>query len=396
MKAFRHFLRRVAPIALVAGAALSAAGSAVAAQQPGPQPKTTRRVIIREDTSETMRVTVVLDGLDSLLRTLAQSRALEERIGIALREYAGAPASETRKRGLEEQLRMISRTNLQLMSKIQMACTTRPHRTSDAMPEGYLGVTFGTSGEVRRENNGPEVYRFDEPPEIISVESGSPADRAGVRSGDRMVGIDGHEVVGRDVVFAQLLMPGRKLPLRVDRDGHEQTIVVLVQKRPDGFGDTCNDLDLTMSPMRTPGVSLLAPVPGTRGMIWRTPVPPRAAVAPEAPSAPSVPFAWTFEPPPPVAIAGFSSLVAGAQLTTLTEDFKDLTGADGGVLVQRVAPETPAALAGLKGGDVIVEAGGRQVTSARLLQRLIGEADSRILKLKVVRKGKARTVWLKW
>ncbi|HEY5490797.1 MAG TPA: PDZ domain-containing protein, partial [Gemmatimonadaceae bacterium] len=69
---------------------------------------------------------------------------------------------------------------------------------------------------------------------------------------------------------------------------------------------------------------------------------------------------------------------------------------DGGVLVQRVAPETPAARAGLKGGDVIVEAGGRQVTSARLLQRLISDTDARSLKLKVVRKGKARTVWLKW
>ncbi len=399
MKGFRHFLRRAAPMVLVVGAVMTADADSAAAQRPRAEPRTTRGVIIREDTSENLRVTVVLEGLDSLLRTLAQSRALEERIGIALREYAGAPASETRKRALEEQLQKISQNNLQLMSKIQMACTTRPHRTSDAIPEGYLGVTFGTSGEVRRENNGPEVYRFDEPPEIISVESGSPADRAGVRSGDRMIGIDGREVMGRDVVFAHLLVPGRKLPLRVDRDGREQNIVVLVQKRPEGFGDTCNDLDLTISPMRTPGVAQVAPVPGFRGMIFsRTLAPPRAAAAPEAPGAPSTPSApvWSFEMPPPVAIAGFSSLVAGAQLTTLTEDFKDLTGADGGVLVQRVAPETPAARAGLKGGDVIVEAGGRQVTSARLLQRLISDTDARSLKLKVVRKGKARTVWLKW
>lgn len=401
MKVTRYFLRRAAPMFLVVGAVMAADADSADAQRPRAEPRTTRGVIIREDTSENLRVTVVLEGLDSLLRTLAQSRVLEERIGIALREYAGAPASETRKRALEEQLQKISRTNLQLMSRIQMACTTRPHRTSDAIPEGYLGVTFGTSGEVRRENNGPEVYRFDEPPEIISVESGSPADRAGVRGGDRMVGIDGHEVVGRDVVFAHLLVPGRKLPLRVDRDGREQNIVVLVQKRPEGFGDTCNDLDLTISPMRTPGVAQVAPVPGIRGMIFsRTPAPPRAA-APEAPGVPGAPGApsapiWSFEMPPPVALSGFSSLVAGAQLTTLTEDFKDLTGADGGVLVQRVAPETPAALAGLKGGDVIVEAGGRQVTSARLLQRLIGDTDSRSLKLKVVRKGKARTVWLKW
>jgi S1-C subfamily serine protease len=97
-----------------------------------------------------------------------------------------------------------------------------------------------------------------------------------------------------------------------------------------------------------------------------------------------------------VAISGFSSIVAGAQLTTLTDDFKEVLGTDAGVLVQRVVPESPAAIAGLKGGDVIVEAADRPVTSARLLQRMIGDSEPRTLKLKVVRKGKARTVWLKW
>ncbi len=46
--------------------------------------------------------------------------------------------------------------------------------------------------------------------------------------------------------------------------------------------------------------------------------------------------------------------------------------------------------------DVIVEAADRPVPSARLLQRMIGDSDQSSLKLKVVRKGKARTVWLKW
>lgn len=398
-----HFLRRVAPIALLAGAVMAADAGSAAAQRPRAEPRTTRGVVVRVDTGETMQVTVVLDGLDSLLRVLMQSRALEERIGIALREFAGAPASETRKRGLEEQLQKISQNNLQLMSRIQMACA-RPTSRGQS-PEGYLGVTFGISGEVRRETNGVEIYRFDEPPEIISVESGSPADRAGIRSGDRMVAIDGHEVVGRDVLFSQLLVPGRKLPLRVDRDGRDQTIVVHVQKRPDGFGDQCDDLELTMLPLRTPGVARLAPVPGTRRFTFtRTPAPPRAVSAPDAPDAPSAPTAprasvWNIEPPPPVAMTGFggfSSFLAGAQITALTDDFKELTGADGGVMVQRVSPESQAALAGLKGGDVIVEAGDRQVTSVRLLQRLVSDAAERSLKLKVVRKGKARTVWLRW
>ena len=396
MRVSLPFMRRLAPSVLLACVAVPV--GVAAAQQAGSAPRTTRHVIIREDTSENVKVTVVLEGLDSLMRALAQSRALEERIGIALREYSGAPASETRKRALNEQLQKIAHNNLQLMSRIQMACTSR--RTRDQSPVGYLGVTFNGAYDVKRELNGPEVFRFQEPPEIVSVEAGSPAERAGVRGGDRMIAIDGRDVVGHDVLFGQLLVPGRKLPLRVDRDGREHTVVVQVQKRPEGFGDQCSDLDLSILPMHTPSGSTM---PGARVMVFpRAPSspkvasPPEAAAAPSAPSAPDAMSVWTFETPPPVVIAGFPIVVAGAQVTTLTDDFKDLTGAESGVLVQRVVPETPAATAGLRGGDVIVEAGDRSVTSVRLLQRQVNDADARSLKLKVVRKGKARTVWIRW
>ncbi|MCX5761081.1 MAG: PDZ domain-containing protein [Gemmatimonadetes bacterium] len=396
MRVSLPFMRRLAPSVLLACVAVPV--GVAAAQQAGSAPRTTRHVIIREDTSENVKVTVVLEGLDSLMRALAQSRALEERLGIALREFSGAPASETRKRALNEQLQKIAHNNLQLMSRIQMACTSR--RTRDQSPVGYLGVTFNGAYDVKRELNGPEVFRFQEPPEIVSVEAGSPAERAGVRGGDRMIAIDGRDVVGHDVLFGQLLVPGRKLPLRVDRDGREHTVVVQVQKRPEGFGDQCSDLDLSILPMHTPSGSTM---PGARVMVFpRAPSspklasPPEAAAAPSAPSAPDAMSVWTFETPPPVAIAGFPIVVAGAQVTTLTDDFKDLTGAESGVLVQRVVPETPAATAGLRGGDVIVEAGDRSVTSVRLLQRLVNDADARSLKLKVVRKGKARTVWIRW
>jgi C-terminal processing protease CtpA/Prc len=362
-------------------------------------------VYVRVDTNDAMKVTVVLEGLDSLMRSLVQSRMLEERIGMALREYSAQAASASQRRALEEQLRAIAEKNVQLMSKIQMACTVR--RSSDRAPEGYLGVTFAINGTVKREGNGPEVYRFEEAPEVITVETGSPADKVGMRRGDRIVAFEGRDVVGRDVVLSQMLVPGRKLPVRFARDGSEQNVVVLVQKRPAGFADDCSNLDLAMTPTVVVGAP---PSPGAAPRPFsysypRTPAPARApsppsSATPAAPASPETPTAppavWSFAAPPPVAIAGFSSYVAGAQLTTLTDDFKELTGADAGVMIQRVAPETPAATAGLKGGDVIVEAGDMPVTSARILQRLISSSDEHALKLKVVRKGKTRTVWLKW
>jgi S1-C subfamily serine protease len=397
MKQFPNFVWRVVPVALMAGAVFGATVGAVGAQQTT-SPRSGRTVTVRVDTSDHMKVTVVMEGLDSLIRSLAQSRMLEDRIGMALREYsaqANAQANLARRQALEEQLQKIAESNLKLMSKIQMACSNR--KPADRAPEGYLGVTFNITGTVKRELNGPELYRFDEPPEIISVETGSPADRAGLRRGDRIVALDGRDVVGRDVILAQSLVPGRKLPVRIAREGREQSLTVLVQKRPDGFGDECADIELTLAPMRPQLQG--HPSPESRAFTFvrpATPRPPKAPATAAVPDAPPAPSVWTFEAPPPVAISGFSSIVAGAQVTTLTEDFKELTGADAGVMVQRVLPETPAATAGLKGGDVIVEAGDQPVMNARVLQRIISDADERSLKLKVVRKGKSRTVWLRW
>ncbi|MDP2953485.1 MAG: peptide ABC transporter substrate-binding protein, partial [Chloroflexota bacterium] len=67
------------------------------------------------------------------------------------------------------------------------------------------------------------------------------------------------EVVGRDVVLAQHLVPGRRLPVRITRDGREQDVTVLVQKRPEGFGDQCTDLDLWLAPVRVGGQALKSP-----------------------------------------------------------------------------------------------------------------------------------------
>jgi hypothetical protein len=395
MRQFLNLKWRVAPVALMAGAIFGATAGAAGAQQ-ATSPRAGRTLTVRVDTSDNTKVTVVLEGLDSLMRSLAQSRVLEERIGMALREYSSAQQNLTRRQALEEQLQKITESNLKLLSKIQMACSSR--KPADRAPEGYLGVTFNITGTVKREGSGPEVYRFDEPPEIISVETGSPAARAGLRRGDHIIALDGRDVVGRDVILAQMLSPGRKLPVRIAREGREQSFTVQVQKRPEGFGDECSDIELALAPMR-PQLQGHG-MPEGRAFTFVRPTTPRTPKAPPtvmpAPDAPPTPSVWTFEAPPPVAISGFSSIVAGAQLTTLTDDFKDLTGAEGGVLVQRVLPETPAAAAGLKGGDVIVEAGDRLVTNARMLQRIIGDDDDRNLKLKVVRKGKARTVWLRW
>jgi hypothetical protein len=59
-------------------------------------------------------------------------------------------------------------------------------------PAGWFGFGISCNCSVYREESGePPVWQFKEPPEVFSVEPGSPADRAGLQRGDVLVEIDG-------------------------------------------------------------------------------------------------------------------------------------------------------------------------------------------------------------
>ncbi|MBD0321350.1 MAG: PDZ domain-containing protein, partial [Gemmatimonadetes bacterium] len=67
--------------------------------------------------------------------------------------------------------------------------------------------------------------------------------------------------------------------------------------------------------------------------------------------------------------------VAGAELSELNPELARYFRVDDGVLVLQVARSTPAARAGLQGGDVIVRAAGRSVGSVADLRRAFGERE---------------------
>ena len=85
----------------------------------------------------------------------------------------------------------------------------------------------------------------------------------------------------------------------------------------------------------------------------------------------------------------------GVLIQDLTPDIAEAmrVEADGGAVISRVVPESPAAEAGLKAGDVILSLDGKAVASSAELRNRIGlMAPGRKVELGVVRKGRRLTV----
>lgn len=88
--------------------------------------------------------------------------------------------------------------------------------------------------------------------------------------------------------------------------------------------------------------------------------------------------------------------VAGAELTPLDPDLAEyFRGARRGLLVLRVAPGSPAARAGLRPGDVITRAAGREIDSVAALRQLLdAPPGAGSLEIRLVRHGRRQSVTL--
>jgi C-terminal processing protease CtpA/Prc len=330
---------------------------------------------------------IVINGaaIQRLVSELLSSRAMEETIAHSLREAAGERQDPRRLEELQAELGRIARKNASLISAIELRCARE-----DAPPEGYLGVTF-SDVSISRKDNEPAIYEFGDRPVIYSVDPGSPAAAAGIRNGDVLVAVGGQDA-RRPIALSSLLKPGSRVVVRVTRDGQPRDFAVLVGKRPVTFGGPCANVEDMIAPERSaPMIFYRTPAPGAPPRPPRTTGMAAAPVAPEAPEGLPAPPAWGLLP----GLAS-GSLVAGARLTPVDDDWRELVGVDKGLVVTDVSPGSPAREAGLRKGDVIVSVDDTPVSSVRVLQRALSISESRSVRLQVVRKGKAQAITLRW
>ncbi len=354
-------------IALAVGAVLVPA-QRLAAQQTG-------RVEGREGRPQGRRDTVVLRVVTTgneaeVLRVVNELRSREARI---LRALADVPFDRpNERRELEEELARISREAFTVISVIESRCLEE----QATAPSGYLGVNITSEVEVNDQ-------RVNARSVITSVEPGSPAERAGVAPGDRLLSVAGRDARERLPELAGVLEPGRRVAVRVEREGREREFQVTVAPRPRGWDHGCPRFERALQPLR--GVRASAAVP---------PTPPAPAAAPAAPAAPMV-FAYGTSSGGGRAIGYF----AGAQFRALDDDWRNVLGlrrGTEGVLVNEVAPGSPAAAAGLRVGDVITSINGTTATSPLVVVRLLSLDEDRQAALRVIRARDARSVTFRW
>lgn len=242
-------------------------------------------------------------------------------------------------------------------------------------PSGYLGVSFdGPNTEEHR--RGERIIRFYAYPRIALVEPSSPADRAGIRSGDTLVAMNGIDVVEKEISLTRMLVPDEPLLLRLRRDGTATDLRVVVGRPP-----------AYVVQRSTPSVGALAPSAPEMTARVSTRAGRAAQVAPAAPvaAAPTVASVWVY-----------SSGVAGAKVESVTDGLGKALGVSNGVLVLRVGPGTPAHRAGLRDGDVIVRVAGSDVRTVRDLQQQLEHNDGgRGVRLVIVRDRKQRELTLR-
>jgi C-terminal processing protease CtpA/Prc len=365
--------------------------------------------------SGTVRTRATQFNEDEIIRLVNELRAREARL---LRELANTPADDiVARRNLEQQLARVSREAFSVMSVIESRCGEQ----QAAVSNGYLGVTI-TSEYQARDRNAEIVGRTM----ITSVEPGSPAEAAGIHAEDRLLSVGGRDARNDLPRLSDLLQPGRRLPVVVERDGKPMEFMVTVAPRPQRMRTACPEFERAMQPLRmgsvarvwvrdsaddngnrvvtilpAPSIQPGPPMPGTPPAV-RAPL--NRGSAPNPPTPPS-------PPTPPAATAplvflygvtnGATSEIAyfnGAQFRSLDDDWRSVLGVRNGtdgVLVNEVAAGSAAAAAGLKSGDVVLSVDGTIATSPLVLARLLSLTDADQSTLRVWRARDTRTVTIR-
>lgn len=233
----------------------------------------------------------------------------------------------------------------------------------------YLGVQ---TQEINKENFAKYGLREVRGVAVEKVVENSPAAAAGLQNGDVIVKFNGEQVTGTRKLTRLIseVAPDHQATVTILRNGAEREITVTMGKRElpqfQSSGMTFGDFE---------------------------PMLPQIQALPRAPRMPNAPF------PPMNDGGGFvwrsgENRQIGIGVTDLSKQLADYFGVPSGkgLLVESVRENSPAAKAGLKAGDVIVEVEGKEVkNSFELIRAINGKTEGEVT-LTIVRDKNRQTI----
>jgi len=237
---------------------------------------------------------------------------------------------------------------------------------------GYLGIQ---TEEITKDNFAKFGLREVRGVAIEKVVEGSPAEKAGLQNGDVIVRFNDEEITSVRKLTRLIgeVSPDHQFKLTVSRGGSERDIVATVGKRPMPKFDE-GSFSMTVPRMPFPPGSDFPPVPRMERL-------PRVqGMLP--PGTPGEPLFYQMDSGRRIGIGG----------STLTKQLSEHFGVSGGVMINEVRQDSPAAKAGLKAGDIIVEIDSKDVKSEGDLVRAIGEKKDGDVSLTIIRDRNRQTV----
>lgn len=254
------------------------------------------------------------------------------------------------------------------------------HRHANASSQGYLGVDLR---DVSPDQMITLKLKEQRGAEIVRVDHDGPAGKAGLREHDVVLELNGKPIEGEEQLRRMLReMPaGRTITLVLSRDGQSQTVTAQMANRQAVERQAWLQHMTVPEPAAPPQTQSAIRTSGFLGG--------GAITAPEITAPP--------DPKTHSLIETFiSSSYTGATLEVIGPQLAQFFGSQGGngLLVRSVDPNSPAATAGMRAGDVIVRAKGIVITSTSEWSRLVHENRGRALAVIIVRDKQEHTIAL--
>ena len=261
---------------------------------------------------------------------------------------------------------------VELSSGDQLFFLGGPGGASNRNPQGYLGVDLR---DVTA--NQATALKLKEPrgAEIILVDHDAPAGKAGLREHDVVLQMNGQSIQGEDQIRHMLheSPPGKTIVLTISRDGQQLTVTTQMANREDVERQAWQKLIVVPEPQDATTES----------------APSELSTSPSA--SPSVRGGNSF-----IGSLLMNPSYTGAMLEKMSSQLADFFGVSSGagLLVRSVVANSPAALAGMRAGDVVIRASDRPVTSTNDWFKAIKNSHGHSLAIVVLRDKKEQTLTL--